>query len=108
MQMVFTKETIECMQREFLADKLIEIGAVDCDERNSLLNTPSETLQSWIIDRLEELNELYIKSNAKLVEENRKAKEIIKECMVQMAIHDCEYTEEYKKAENFVYKEIKE
>ena len=36
------------------------------------------------------------------VSKETKAKEIIRECMGQMAFHDCEYTDAYKKAEVFL------
>ena len=35
-------------------------------------------------------------------EQLEEAKEIIRECMGQMAFHDCEYTDAYKKAEAFL------
>lgn len=43
-------------KREKLANKLIDLGAVDFSEFDELKETPVEILQSWIIDSLEEEN----------------------------------------------------
>ena len=45
-------------EREELARKLIEMGVKDCDEFDELKNVPVETLQTWIIEALEEENDI--------------------------------------------------
>ena len=43
-------------EREELARKLIEMGVKDIDEFDELKNVPVETLQTWVIEALEEEN----------------------------------------------------
>ena len=43
---------------------------------------------------------------AELESENRKAKEIIRNCMEAMEAHDCEYTDAYKEAEAFLQEQF--
>lgn len=43
-------------EREELAKKLIEMGTKDFEELDELKNVPVETLQTWIIEALEEEN----------------------------------------------------
>ena len=54
----------------------------------------TDVKQAYIVGATEETKELQ--------EENKQAKEIIRECMGQMTFHDCEYTDAYKKAEAFI------
>lgn len=46
--------------------------------------------------------EMLLMKNDLLMEENKKAKEIIRKCMEAMEAHDCEYTDAYNEAEAFL------
>jgi hypothetical protein len=45
-------------EREELAKKLIEMGVKDIDEFDELKNVPMEILQTWVIEALEEENDI--------------------------------------------------
>ncbi len=46
----------QASEREALANKLIELEAKDFEEFDELKDVPVETLQTWIIEALEEEN----------------------------------------------------
>ena len=47
----------QASEREELSRKLIEMGVKDIDEFDELKNVPVETLQTWVIEALEEEND---------------------------------------------------